>query len=111
MSVWGSITRELTVLGLEWHRTIKEDHTEELSDGWHLTVTLPFVDVTVDSHGWDHGWFERITEFIRSPKDRSYHYKNEVSALGYAVGWNLNGNEGRIRATHDASERLIEGKW
>ena len=111
MSVWGSITRELTVLGFEWHRNITEDHTEMLSDGWHLTVTLPFIDVTIENNGWDRGWFERITDFIRDPKDAGYYYKDTVCALGYTVGWSKNMNEGRIRTTHDASERLIEGKW
>ena len=114
MSVWGSITRELTVLGLEWHRNITEGNANELSRGWHLTVKLPFVDVSIDSSGWDNGWFDRVTDLVQHPKDRTYVHFNgifgEVFALGYTVGFDLNGNNGKLRTTHDASDWLLEDR-
>lgn len=110
MSVWGRITRELTVLGLEWHRNITENSTVELSPGWNLNITLPFVDVTIESSGWDSGLFERVTDFIRDPKNGGYYYKDQVFAMGYGISWAFNGNNGKLRPTHDASDRLLEDR-
>lgn len=102
MSVHGNVGRRLTVLEWEWRRSIYDDRVE-LSPGWVLTITLPWIDIYIQNFGWKMPLHKRLR---RRP---SLYWKYGMfMAFGYELGFSKNLNTPHKYATGDATWLLRE---
>ncbi len=99
MSVHGKIIRSIDLCSITWSRHIPEQGpTSEMLPGWHLDVTLPFINVSLSDNG------ANLKQRLRTPSFWADRRGVDLHAAGLTLSLLAdNGNTGELGQTGDCT--------